>query len=139
MSPFFLTRCAQKCLEHLIRHYQIHIFNVTDIMRCILPFHNTKFFARMIKLLRFTGTHFKLCPIARVTCALSFSFCIIPTEPVYSCTHTCHLQVRCGNFSQRPLRANRSWSGNFSCDRCGVPGPVAECSAYAVALALMRN
>ena len=56
MSPFFLTRCAKKCLEHLIRHYQVHIFNVADIMRCILPFHHTKDFARVIKILRFTGT-----------------------------------------------------------------------------------
>ena len=39
-------------IEWLIRRYRIHERNVDAIMSCILPFHDTPFFARMLQITR---------------------------------------------------------------------------------------
>lgn len=51
LSPYFLLKPAQKCLEWLIRAFRINSFNVDAIMECVLPYYETKLFARMIQLL----------------------------------------------------------------------------------------
>ena len=50
LSPYFLLKPAQKCLEWLIRAFRINSFNVNAVMECILPYYETKLFARMLQL-----------------------------------------------------------------------------------------
>ena len=51
LSPYFLLKPAQKCLEWLIRAFRINSFNVDAIMECILPYYETKLFAHVVQLL----------------------------------------------------------------------------------------
>ncbi len=51
LSPYFLLKPAQKCLEWLIRSFRINSFNVDSLMECILPYHETNLFARVLQLL----------------------------------------------------------------------------------------
>eukprot|EP01117_Protostelium_nocturnum_P019681 TRINITY_DN8596_c0_g1_i2.p1 TRINITY_DN8596_c0_g1~~TRINITY_DN8596_c0_g1_i2.p1 ORF type:complete len:2097 (-),score=492.91 TRINITY_DN8596_c0_g1_i2:36-6326(-) len=51
-SPFFLLRSCHKALEWLIRKFRIYEGNnVQDVILCILPYHQTNLFARMIHIL----------------------------------------------------------------------------------------
>ncbi|XP_068676688.1 HEAT repeat-containing protein 1-like isoform X1 [Montipora foliosa] len=51
LSPYFLLKPAHKVLEWLIRRFQIHTFNVDSLMTCVLPYHETNLFARVVQLL----------------------------------------------------------------------------------------
>ena len=50
LVPFFTLPAAHKCLEWLVRRYQIHRFNTASVIRHFLPFHATKVFARIVQL-----------------------------------------------------------------------------------------
>ncbi|CAO3607877.1 unnamed protein product [Cunninghamella blakesleeana] len=51
LSPYFLLNPSGKVLEWLIRRFDIQKFNVEGILACILPYHETKAFVKMISLL----------------------------------------------------------------------------------------
>ena len=51
ISPYFLLKPSQKCLEWLIRVYRVQSYNVDSVMECILPYYETKLFARVVQLL----------------------------------------------------------------------------------------
>ena len=51
LSPYFLLKPAQKCLEWLIHAYRVHTCNVDAVMECVLPYYETKLFARVVQLL----------------------------------------------------------------------------------------
>ncbi|XP_078352830.1 HEAT repeat-containing protein 1-like isoform X2 [Oculina patagonica] len=51
LSPYFLLKPAQKVLEWLIRRFQIHVYNVDSLVTCVLPYHETNLFARVLQLL----------------------------------------------------------------------------------------
>ncbi|KAI9313807.1 hypothetical protein BX666DRAFT_2055891 [Dichotomocladium elegans] len=51
LSPYFLLKPASKALEWLIRRFRVHEFNVDPVVSCILPYHETKLFAKMVGLL----------------------------------------------------------------------------------------
>ncbi|XP_041360165.1 HEAT repeat-containing protein 1-like [Gigantopelta aegis] len=53
LSPYFLLRPAHKALEWLIYRYHIQLYNVDDLMLCILPYHETKIFVRTVQLINF--------------------------------------------------------------------------------------
>lgn len=53
LSPYFLIKPSQKALEWLIRRFRIHVFNVNALMCCVLPFHETKLFARVLTIITF--------------------------------------------------------------------------------------
>ena len=53
LSPYFLIKPAQKALEWLIRRFRINVFNVDDLMTCVLPFHETNLFARVLSIVTF--------------------------------------------------------------------------------------
>ena len=53
LSPFFLLKPAHKALEWLIRRFRINEFNVDSVFECILPYHETNLFVRMVQLLSF--------------------------------------------------------------------------------------
>ncbi|RCI06452.1 HEAT repeat-containing protein 1 [Rhizopus stolonifer] len=51
LSPYFLLKPSGKVLEYLIRRFRIQDFNVESIIRCILPYHETKSFVKMVSIL----------------------------------------------------------------------------------------
>ncbi|KAJ8404760.1 hypothetical protein AAFF_G00331470 [Aldrovandia affinis] len=52
LSPYFLLKPAQKCLEWLIHRFHIHLYNQDSLIACVLPYHETKVFVRVIQLLK---------------------------------------------------------------------------------------
>ncbi|XP_069625106.1 HEAT repeat-containing protein 1 [Ranitomeya imitator] len=52
LSPYFMLRPAQKCLEWLIHRFHIHLYNQDSLIGCVLPYHETKIFVRVIQLLK---------------------------------------------------------------------------------------
>ncbi|KAG0164360.1 HEAT repeat-containing protein 1 [Apophysomyces sp. BC1034] len=52
LSPYFLLKPAGKVLEWLIRRFSIHEFNIEGVLTCILPYHETKPFVKMVSLLK---------------------------------------------------------------------------------------
>lgn len=52
LSPYFLLGASHKVLEFLLRRYKIHVYNVDAVLECVLPFHETHLFARMLPLLQ---------------------------------------------------------------------------------------
>ncbi|KAI9492397.1 hypothetical protein BDB00DRAFT_883490 [Zychaea mexicana] len=52
LSPYFLLKPAGKAVEWLIRRFRVHDFNVEAMLACILPYHETKSFVRMVALLQ---------------------------------------------------------------------------------------
>ncbi|KAI5081132.1 hypothetical protein GOP47_0004315 [Adiantum capillus-veneris] len=50
VSDFVLLRPAHQTLEYLIRRYKIHIYNVDDLIKFTLPYHETSLFVRIMQL-----------------------------------------------------------------------------------------
>ncbi|XP_051470250.1 HEAT repeat-containing protein 1 isoform X2 [Apus apus] len=50
LSPYFMLKPAQKCLEWLIRRFHIHLYNQDSLIGCVLPYHETNLFVRVIQL-----------------------------------------------------------------------------------------
>ncbi|XP_048392427.1 HEAT repeat-containing protein 1 isoform X2 [Stegostoma tigrinum] len=59
LSPYFMLKPAQKCLEWLIQRFHVHLYNQDSLIGCILPYHETKVFVRAIQLLNIS------CPTHR--------------------------------------------------------------------------
>ncbi|KAL7987540.1 hypothetical protein Chor_006459 [Crotalus horridus] len=58
LSPYFMLKPAQKCLEWLIHRFHIHLYNQDSLIGCVLPYHETKLFVRVIQLLKISdSTH----------------------------------------------------------------------------------
>ncbi|XP_060070386.1 HEAT repeat-containing protein 1-like [Ylistrum balloti] len=51
LSPYCLLKPAHKALEWLIYRYHIHQYNVDQLVMCVLPYHESKTFVRVIQLL----------------------------------------------------------------------------------------
>ncbi|PHZ08573.1 uncharacterized protein RHIMIDRAFT_241584 [Rhizopus microsporus ATCC 52813] len=51
LSPYFLLKPSGKVLEYLIRRFRVEDFNVESVLKCILPYHETKSFVKMISIL----------------------------------------------------------------------------------------
>uniref|UniRef100_A0A8C4R077 HEAT repeat-containing protein 1 n=1 Tax=Eptatretus burgeri TaxID=7764 RepID=A0A8C4R077_EPTBU len=52
LSPFFLLKPAQKCLEWLVNRFHIHRYNEDALLACAMPFHESQQFVRVVQLLR---------------------------------------------------------------------------------------
>ncbi|KAM6218768.1 HEAT repeat-containing protein 1 isoform 2-T2 [Rhynchocyon petersi] len=59
LSPYFLLKPAQKCLEWLIHRFHIHLYNQDSLIACILPYHETRIFVRVIQLLKINNPKHK--------------------------------------------------------------------------------
>ncbi|XP_063299718.1 HEAT repeat-containing protein 1 [Pelobates fuscus] len=58
LSPYFMLKPAQKCLEWLIHRFHIHLYNQDSLIGCVLPYHETRVFVRVIQLLNISDpTH----------------------------------------------------------------------------------
>uniref|UniRef100_A0A182Q5N1 HEAT repeat-containing protein 1 n=1 Tax=Anopheles farauti TaxID=69004 RepID=A0A182Q5N1_9DIPT len=53
LSPYFMLQPAHKCLEWLIRRFEIHQYNRTDFIELILPYHETRIFVRCVQTMQF--------------------------------------------------------------------------------------
>ncbi|CEG73094.1 hypothetical protein RMATCC62417_08539 [Rhizopus microsporus] len=51
LSPYFLLKPSGKVLEYLIRRFRVEDFNIESVLKCILPYHETKSFVKMISIL----------------------------------------------------------------------------------------
>ncbi|KAB5555247.1 hypothetical protein PHYPO_G00031300 [Pangasianodon hypophthalmus] len=52
LSPYFLLKPALKCLEWLVHRFHIHLYNQEGLIACVLPYHETKVFVRVIQLFK---------------------------------------------------------------------------------------
>lgn len=59
LSPYFLLSATHKVLEFLVRRYEIHRYNVDDVMAMIISYHESKWFAKMVKLLHIHTTRWE--------------------------------------------------------------------------------
>jgi U3 small nucleolar RNA-associated protein 10 len=49
LSPYFMISSSHKCLEWLIRRYNINLYNKDELLILILPYHHTNMFVRCIQ------------------------------------------------------------------------------------------
>lgn len=59
LSAHFLSGAAHKVLEFLVRRYEIHRYNVDDTMALIISYHESTWFARMVRLLHIHDTRWE--------------------------------------------------------------------------------
>ncbi|KAK1328037.1 hypothetical protein QTO34_012459 [Cnephaeus nilssonii] len=59
LSPYFLLKPAHKCLEWLIHRFHIHLYNQDSLIACVLPYHETRIFVRVIQLLKINNSKHK--------------------------------------------------------------------------------
>ncbi|XP_040092233.1 HEAT repeat-containing protein 1-like isoform X1 [Oryx dammah] len=59
LSPYFLLKPAQKCLEWLVHRFHIHLYNQDSLIACVLPYHETRIFVRVIQLLKINNSKHK--------------------------------------------------------------------------------
>lgn len=59
LSAHFLSGAAHKVLEFLVRRYEIHRYNVDDVMALIISYHESTWFARMVRLLHIHDTRWE--------------------------------------------------------------------------------
>ena len=52
LSPHLLLQPAHKVFEWLFRQLRIGDFNIDAVLRCVLPYHETNLFVRIVQLLR---------------------------------------------------------------------------------------
>lgn len=53
LSPYFLIPSSHKCLEWLIRRFNINLYNKEELLMLILPYHQTNMFVRCIQIMKF--------------------------------------------------------------------------------------
>lgn len=53
LSPYFMIPASHKCLEWLIRRFNINLYNVEELLSLILPYHQTNMFVRCIQAMKF--------------------------------------------------------------------------------------
>ncbi|CAH0557807.1 unnamed protein product [Brassicogethes aeneus] len=57
LSPYFLINSSHKALEWLIHRYMIQDYNREDLLKLILPFHESNIFVRALQLLQFKDSN----------------------------------------------------------------------------------
>lgn len=53
LSPYFMIPASHKCLEWLIRRFNINLYNKEEFLTLILPYHQTNMFVRCIQSMKF--------------------------------------------------------------------------------------
>lgn len=56
LSPYFMLQPAHKCLEWLIRRYNIEAYNQDELASLILPYHGTRIFVRCVQIMELSGS-----------------------------------------------------------------------------------
>lgn len=55
LSPHFLVRAAQECVEALLYRYHVHRWEVDEVLACALPYHDSPIFTRLLQGLQLKG------------------------------------------------------------------------------------
>ena len=55
VSAYFMETSAHKALEWMIRKYRIQVLNVDALIQCILPYHDTMPFVRLLQIMNLRG------------------------------------------------------------------------------------
>ncbi|XP_050076413.1 HEAT repeat-containing protein 1 homolog [Anopheles maculipalpis] len=66
LSPYFMLQPAHKCLEWLIRRFEIHKYNRVEFVHLILPYHETRIFVRCVQTMQVEEYNDKLAFLAAV-------------------------------------------------------------------------
>lgn len=53
LSPYFMIPATHKCLEWLIRRFNINLYNSEEMLALILPYHQTNMFVRCVQSMKF--------------------------------------------------------------------------------------
>lgn len=53
LSPYFMIPATHKCLEWLIRRFNINLYNKEELLMLILPYHQTNMFVRCVQVMKF--------------------------------------------------------------------------------------
>ncbi|PKA48764.1 Uncharacterized protein AXF42_Ash018706 [Apostasia shenzhenica] len=53
LAGYLHLHAALRTLEYLIRRYQVHVFNIEELVLCALPYHDTHHFVRIVQLIDF--------------------------------------------------------------------------------------
>lgn len=53
LSPYFMIPASHKCLEWLIRRFNINLYNKDELLMLILPYHQTNMFVRCVQAMKF--------------------------------------------------------------------------------------
>lgn len=53
LSPYFLIPSSHKCLEWLIRRFNVNLYNKAELLMLILPYHQTNIFVRCVQAMKF--------------------------------------------------------------------------------------
>lgn len=56
LSPYAAEHSAHTVMEYFIRRYRVNELNADALIRCVLPFHDTKIFAKVIELSKIDGS-----------------------------------------------------------------------------------
>ncbi|KAK8344000.1 hypothetical protein V6Z12_A07G051700 [Gossypium hirsutum] len=59
LSGHLQLSASLKTLEYLIRRYKIHVYNVEDLVLCVLPYHDTHAFVRIVQLINTGNSKWK--------------------------------------------------------------------------------
>eukprot|EP00850_Spirogloea_muscicola_P019056 SM000182S03946 [mRNA] locus=s182:129601:144135:- [translate_table: standard] len=59
LSAYLLLPAAHQTLEYLIRRYKVQVYNVDAMMACILPYHETNLFVKIVQLLHLRKTRWE--------------------------------------------------------------------------------
>lgn len=59
LSGYFLLGATHKILEFLVRRYEIHRYNVDDVMATIVSYHESPWFAKMVRILHIHNTRWE--------------------------------------------------------------------------------
>ncbi|OAY62746.1 Uncharacterized protein ACMD2_12652 [Ananas comosus] len=65
LSGHLQLPAALKTLEYLIRRYQVHVYNIDELVLCALPYHDTHAFVRIMQLMDFSDLIIFLLPLAK--------------------------------------------------------------------------
>jgi U3 small nucleolar RNA-associated protein 10 len=66
LSPYFMIPASHKCLEWLIRRFNINLYNKEELLMLILPYHQTNMFVRCVQTMKFNDPSDKWSFLAEV-------------------------------------------------------------------------
>ncbi|XWS47705.1 hypothetical protein CRYUN_Cryun13aG0007100 [Craigia yunnanensis] len=67
LSGHLQLPASLKTLEYLIRRYKIHIYNIEDLVLCVLPYHDTHAFVRIVQLINTGNSKWKFLDGVKVS------------------------------------------------------------------------
>ena len=65
LQPYFLLGAAHKCIEYLVRRYDVQEFYTEALLECALPYHDSKPFARLLQITRVTAPRWQFLQTAQ--------------------------------------------------------------------------